>query len=124
MKRRFEDLEAWKHAREFRKEIYRITKSFPKDELFGLVTQMRRSAGSITANIAEGYGRYSYPEVIQFCVIARGSLNETIDQLYVALDESYIDQTIFDKLYDMGRVTEIILNGYINHLKKSQKTSS
>lgn len=121
MKNRFEELEAWKAAREFRKAVYAATKGFPKEELFALTNQMRRAACSITANIAEGYGRYSFAETLQFCVIARGSLNEVLDQLYVALDEEYIDQTTFERLYDQGRKAEVILNGYINFLRKKSQ---
>lgn len=123
MKNRFEDLEAWKSAREFRKEIYRISKTFPKDELFALTNQIRRAACSITANIAEGYGRYSFQETIQFCIVARGSLNEVLDQLYVAIDEGYIDRDTFNSLYELGRKVEVILNGYIKFLREKINNS-
>ena len=104
-------------AREYRKDIYRITKSFPEDERFGLINQLRRAACSVTANIAEGYGRYGFHEAAQFCVVARASLNETLDQLYVALDEGYINKTTFELLYKQGREVERVLNGYITHLR-------
>jgi len=105
-------------AREYRKAIYAVTRKFPKDEQFGLTNQLRRAACSVTANIAEGYGRYSMQETAQFCVVSRGSLNETLDQLYVALDEGYIDQETFDALYEQGRAVEQVLNGYIAHLRR------
>lgn len=63
----FTDIQAWKLGREVRKRIYKIAKGLPKFEEFGLASQMRRSAVSITSNIAEGYGRYYYQENIQFC---------------------------------------------------------
>jgi len=118
MKRRFEELRCWQLAREYRKGIYKLTKRFPKDELFGLTSQLRRAACSVTANIAEGYGRYGYQDAAQFCIMARGSLNETLDQLYVALDEGYIEQAAFDAAYERGREVERVLNGYIAHLRR------
>ena len=118
VKRRFEDLKCWQLAREYRKAIYKTTKSFPKDEIFGLTNQLRRAACSVTANIAEAYGRYGFQETIQFCIVARGSLNETLDQLYTALDEGYIGQGCFEELYSQGRLAELVLNGYIAHLRR------
>jgi four helix bundle protein len=120
-KHSFEDVKVWQLAREFRKKIYNITKNFPRDELYCLKSQIRRAAISIHSNIAEGYGRYSFQENIQFCRISRGSLNEVLDQLYVALDEKYIILETFDELYNEGRNLEIAINGYIGFLK-SQKT--
>lgn len=70
----------------------------------------------MTANIAEGWGRYSYQENIQFCRMARGSLNECLDHLYTALDQEYIKQPQFDSLYHEGRAVEHSLNGYIKFL--------
>jgi len=105
-------------AREYRKAIYAVTRKFPKDEQFGLTNQLRRAACSVSANIAEGYGRYSLQETAQFCLMARGSLNETLDQLYVALDEGYVDRETFDALYEQGRAVEQVLNGYIAHLRR------
>lgn len=118
MKRRFEELKCWQMAREYRKAIYKITKSFPKEERFGLTNQLRRAACSVTANIAEGYGRYGFQDTAHFCVTARGSLNETLDQLYAALDEDYINQKTFDALCEQGREAERVLNGYIAHLRR------
>jgi four helix bundle protein len=120
--RTFEDVKAWQIGREFRKKIYEITKRFPKSELYCLLSQIRRAAVSITSNIAEGYGRYSFQENTQFCRISRGSVNEVLDQLYVALDEKYITQEEFDNLYKLGREVEHAINGYINFLN-SQKGS-
>ena len=119
-KHSFEDVKAWQLAREFRKKIYNITKSFPKSELYCLISQIRRAVISIHANIAEGYGRFSFKENIQFCRIARGSLNEVLDLLYVAIDEKYIAKEVFDSLYSEGRSTEIAINGYIGFLQNQQ----
>ena len=110
-------------SKNFRKEIYSITKKFPREEVYCLTNQLRRAAISIHSNIAEGYGRYSFKENIQFCRVARGSLNEVLDQLYVALDEKYITQEIFNKLYYQGRETEKAINGYIGFLKSQQNST-
>ena len=82
----FEDVKAWQLGREFKKKIYKISEKFPKKELYTLAAQIRDAAVSITANIAEGYGRYSFQENIQFCRTSRASVNEVLDHLYTALD--------------------------------------
>lgn len=118
MAKRFEDLKAWQLSRDFRREIYAISKKFPKEETYILTSQIRRAAISISSNIAEGYGRYHYQENIQACRIARGSVNEALDHLYVALDEKYIDEKKFEYLYEKGREIERALNGYIGYLQR------
>ena len=90
--RRFEDLKVWKLARIFRQEIYKVGKSFSNEERYHLTAQIRDAAVSITANIAEGFGRYHFQENIQSCRIARGSINEVLDQLYSALDAHYVSK--------------------------------
>ena len=90
------DLEIWKKSRVFRKDISALAKSFPDFEKYKLVDQIIRSSRSITANIAEGHGRFHYQENIQFCRTARGSLHETFDHLTVALDEN-ISVMMFSK---------------------------
>ncbi|GHE69372.1 four helix bundle protein [Roseivirga thermotolerans] len=120
--RTFKELEVWKQTRELRKEIAQLVKRFPTDEKYKLTDQMIRAARSVTANIAEGYGRFHYQENIQFCRISRGSLTELQDHLTVAVDEGYIDESE-EKLFDI-RIEECIriLNGYINYLLKSKLT--
>ena len=81
---------------------------------------MRRAAISITATLAEGHGRYHYQENIQFCRISRGSINEVLDHIYTALDEKYISQQVFDRLYKQGREVEQVLNGYIRYLERQK----
>ena len=117
----FEDLKVWQLARDLKKEIYAIIKEFPKKEDYYLSAQIRDAAISITANIAEGGGRYHYQEEIQFCRIARGSLNEVIDHLYTALDAEYITKDRFTNLYNKARETEKVLNGYLSYLKNIAK---
>ena len=116
----FESLKAWQLARDFKNKVYLISKEFPREELYILTNQIRRSVISITANIVEGYGRYNYQENIQFCRMARGSLLETLDHLYTAFDQKYISQDEFDGLYGQGREVERCLNGYIRYLNNQK----
>ncbi|MCK4392917.1 four helix bundle protein [Candidatus Bipolaricaulota bacterium] len=117
MKSTFEDLEVWQKGRDLRRDLSQLVKQLPTDEKFRLADQILRASRSVTANIAEGYGRFHYQENIQFCRQARGSLFELVDHLAVALDESYIDEEKFGGFRE--RVFEIIrmLNGYIKYLK-------
>ncbi len=117
----FTELEAWKRARELRRDISELTKSFPSDEKYSLTSQIKRSSRSVTANIAEGYGRFHHQENIQFCRVSRGSLTETLDHLIVALDEGYIDQSVYGKFEDRLSECLRILNGYINYLQKAKE---
>ena len=92
-----EGLDVWQKAKELRKDISKLTKTFHEEEKFRLVNQMIRASRSVTANISEGYGRFHYQENIQFCRQARGSLFELFDHLTVALDEKYIKENVFKK---------------------------
>ncbi len=94
----FEDIEAWQKARQFCKEIYKLTLegSFAKD--FSLRDQINRSSGSIMDNIAEGFERGSKNEFIQFLSYSKGSAGETRSQLHRAFDRNYITETTFQKL--------------------------
>ncbi len=120
MYKTFENIKSWQLSREFRKNVFEIIKKFPKNEQFVLVPQMRRAVISISSNIAEGFGRYSYQENIQFCRISRGSINEILDQLYIALDEQYITAESFNNIYKEGRELEKSLNGYIFFLRNQK----
>lgn len=85
----FEDLETWQFAHKFALGIYKITKGFPKDELYGLVSQLRRAALSITSNIAEGFSRYHYNDKIRFYYNARGSISEVKNCIILSRDLNY-----------------------------------
>lgn len=116
----FQDLNVWKEARLFKSEISKLCKNIPKDENFRLIDQLKRASRSITANIAEGYGRYHFQENIQFCRQARGSLMECLDHLICASDELYItkDQLdLFEK--DYYKILKL-LNGYISFLQEKK----
>ncbi|GAB5538070.1 MAG: four helix bundle protein [Salibacteraceae bacterium] len=116
----FEDLLVYQKARDFRKSISDMAKDLPSEEKFRLKDQILRSSRSITAQIAEGHGRFHHQENIQFCRIARGSLDETHEHLNLALDEGFITaerhSTLLEMKFEVGRV----LNGYINFLIKSK----
>jgi len=116
----FRELEVWKEARSFRKEISAFTKTLPATERYRLTDQLYRASRSITACIAEGYGRYHYQENIQFCRQARGSLMECLDHLTCALDEGYIDNDVFEKFEKQHDRILKILNGYIAFLKRKK----
>ena len=86
----FEELECWKEAVVLRKQIRIKIRSFPVEEKYKLIDQLQRATRSVTANIAEGFGRYHYQENSQFCRHSRGSLHEVIDHLIVANEEAYL----------------------------------
>src|SRR2546425_8063198 len=85
----FEELEIWKEVRKLRREIYALSKRLPPEERYVLLPQLRRAALSVTNNIAEGHGRFHYQENAQFLRLARGSLEEVLDDLTLCEDESY-----------------------------------
>ncbi len=87
----YKDLEVWIEARKLTKLVYDSTKSYPKEEIFGLTNQMKRSSVSVPSNIAEGCGRNTAKETIHFLFIARGSLFELETQFYLSLDLEYIN---------------------------------
>jgi len=119
---RFEDLDVWKKAREIVNDIYKITnnKSFKKDWV--LIDQMRRSAISIISNIAEGFNRRTEKEFIQFLNISKGSIGELRCQLYIALDQNYIQNEYFNILSDKLLECEKMCSGLIKHIKRRIST--
>ncbi len=120
----FEDIEAWKKARKLTNQVYAITKldSFSKD--FDLVRQIRRASGSIMHNIAEGFERDGRKEFIQFLSIAKASTGEVRSQLYIALDQHYIENDVFEKLYNDTTDISKLINGLLRYLKKSDYTGN
>ena len=94
----FENLEAYKVAKDLVVEIYKLQKTFPREELFALGDQIRRSASSITSNIAEGSGRNSYKEKIHYLEIAFGSMTESFSQLQIAVELGYISNDDIESL--------------------------
>ena len=119
----FTDLEVWRCARQLRMEVYRFTRRSPRDETFGLASQSRRAAVSATANIAEGFGRYSYQENIQFLRQSRASVYELRDHFTTALDAGYLSKEEFSGLNRQAVAVVKLLNGYIRATKTRKDTS-
>lgn len=113
----FRDLVVWQRAHELTLNVYAATKSFPRDELFGITSQLRRSVSSVPANIAEGNGRGGRREYLQFLIIARGSLNEVRYFILLASDLGYLIPQAYGELE--GRCAEVsrLLAGLIRSLQ-------
>jgi four helix bundle protein len=114
----FEDLDCYKSGRELRKSVSRWTRTLPKEEQFRLKDQILRSSRSVTANIAEGFGRHHPQENLQFCRQSRGSLMETLEHLNTALDDELIAPVDYEKLREIWNQTRALLGGYISYLQK------
>ena len=114
----YQDLEAWQSAMTLVVEIYRNTANFPREEMFGLTSQLRRAAVSVASNIAEGKGRFSDRELSQFLSVARGSVFEIETQLAIALALEFLTaaqaQQLEDRCGEVGR----LLNGLIKAVRK------
>lgn len=121
--RGFEELDVWKEARKLRLAVYVLTKKLPAEEKFVLLPQMRRAALSITNNIAAGHGRYHYQENAQFLRMARGSLEEVLDDLTVCEDASYAPAETLQQLRNQVTSVERLINGYIRYLLNQKATT-
>jgi four helix bundle protein len=122
--RTFEDLEVYQIAREFRKAMYKVNRRLPSFEKFELGSQIRRAAVSLTNNIAEAHGRFHYLEQIKFCLNARGSLEELIDDLNVCEDESYLPAAEIASLKNQGWRVHKVLAGYMRWLREQKRGES
>lgn len=117
-----ERLEAWSKSKDFALRLYReVLPLLPQEEKWSLNQQLRRSANSIPANIAEGYGRFYYQDNIRFCYNARGSLEESLSHLVMALEMNYIPRVFFDSLERDGEKLSQLLSGYIAYLKRTKQ---
>jgi len=114
----YKNLNVYSESHELVIAVYKATKTFPRDELFGLVSQMRRCAISVPANIVEGYSRRTPNDKLQFYYIARGSLTELEYYLDLALQLDYISETNYKNLCDLRNDAGKLLNGFINSIKK------
>lgn len=116
---KFEDIIAWQKARRLTKDIYKSAKTgaFSKD--FGLRDQIQRASVSSMANIAEGFERGGDKEFIQFLSNSKGSCGEVRSHLYVALDQEYITQTVFDLLYNGSIEVSRLVSGFMGYLQQS-----
>lgn len=106
----------WQKSHELVLKIYEITKSFPREEQFGLTSQIRRAAVSIPSNIVEGKARGYNKEYIRFLLIARGSLEETKYQLLLSKELNYIDEAIYDEVYNIADEVGKLLGGLIKKI--------
>lgn len=113
----FTDLKAWQEGHKLVIMIYKITKKFPKEEIFGLISQMQRAAVSITSNIAEGFGRQTYKEKVHFYYQAHGSLTELKNQILIAKDIKYLLKEDFDELVYQINIAHKLLQGLITKTK-------
>jgi four helix bundle protein len=116
-KRRHHDLKAWQVAMQLAKESYALTNRFPREELYGLTSQIRRSAVSVPSNVAEGSARASTKEFLQFLNIARSSLSELETQILLARDLGFVDEKQFAVISETLDHAFGILGGLINSLK-------
>jgi four helix bundle protein len=113
----FTGLEAWREGHKLVLNIYKITKFFPKEEIFGLTNQMRRCAVSVTSNIAEGFSRHRWKEKLQFYSITLGSMTELESQLLIARDIKYLDNKIFEQIANQMVQVSKLVNGLIKKSK-------
>ncbi|MFL5739701.1 MAG: four helix bundle protein [Flavisolibacter sp.] len=114
----FKELDCWKKGRELRIKVSDLVKFFPHEEKYMLAQQIRRSARSVTNNIAEGYGRFTFTDTKHFFIQARGSVTETLDHLMIALEENYIGKEKFDEMENLCETLFRLINGYIHYLDK------
>ena len=116
----YRDLEVWKKSMQLVLDVYRCTRSFPKEELYGLVLQIRRCAVSIPSNIAEGYGRYGTGEFVRFLQIATGSLCELHTQVEIAQNLHYLTDSLYEHLSVISGEIERMLNSLIRKLQEKR----
>jgi len=122
MKSDFRDLDVWKKGKELRIFVFNLVKRFPEEEKYRLFDQMIRASQSITANMAEGYGRYHFQDNIRFCRQSRGSVYELLDHIEGALECGYVNNDEYLKLNRDLEELLALLNGYIKYLG-SKKTA-
>jgi four helix bundle protein len=120
---KFEELEIWKESIKFALHLYRITKTFPVEERFGLTQQLRNAAISISLNIAEGSGRYHNKDFIRFLQIGIGSLYEVVSGLFIAKNEKYVNENDFRAIYSDAEKIAKMISAFISYLKRSDKKS-
>jgi four helix bundle protein len=122
--KRFEDLEAWKIARELTRAIYRLSSAgeFARD--FGLRDQIRRASVSVISNIAEGFEREGDKEFLQFLAMAKGSCGEVRAQLYVAFDQLYINEEQFNAISTKAIEVSQMISGLMKYLRRSEMKGS
>jgi four helix bundle protein len=116
--RNFYDLDAWKKGHLLTLDVYQLTNDFPKEELYGVTSQLRRAASSVTANIAEGFARYHFRDKIRFYYQARGSLAEVQNFLLLTKDLGYIDRETCKRLGERANDGSRLINGLIHSIER------
>ncbi len=106
----YRDLVVWQKSMSLVTKIYEVTRIFPKEEIYGLISQMRRCAVSIPSNIAEGYGRKSTDDYLRFLQIAISSLYEVQTQMEISLNLGYLSKNKFENVYEQSREIERMLS--------------
>ena len=117
----YQDLKVWQLAMEMVAQVYRCTATFPKQEMYGLTSQMRRSAVSVPSNIAEGKGRFSRKELVQYLFRARGSLLELETQILIGRRLGYLGETEGRQLTTLAGEVGRLLNGLVNSFQSQLK---
>ena len=117
----YKDLECYKKGRDLRMLVSLMVKNFPSHEKFLLSAQITDASRSVTANITEGYGRFTYADTRNFFIISRGSTCETMEHLQTALDERYIDEKQFEEAANLCEHVFRLTNGYISYLNKQNQ---
>ena len=118
----FKELEIWKRSHKLTVDIYRATQQFPKEEIYGLTSQIRRAVSSIPTNIAEGCGRRTNAELANFLNIASGSASEVEYELLLARDINYLDDVRYQQLAKEVREIRSMLAAYMRTLTSNQKS--
>jgi len=119
--KRFEDIEAWKHARILTTSVYTFCASGNASKDFGFRDQIQRAAISVMSNIAEGFERNNNKEFIRFLLYSKGSCGEVRNLLIVANDLKYIDDNQFDKLFELASTVSSQIANFIKYLRKSKR---
>ena len=118
----YKDLVAWQKSIQLVKEVYCLSADLPKEETFGLMSQLRRAAVSIPSNIAEGYGRHSYNDYIRFLNIARGSMYEVETQIEICIQLEYLSRDKAARVFSLCKETGRLLNALISKLQMASDT--
>lgn len=116
----FRDILIWQKSMSLVTKIYTTTNNFPKEEIFGITSQIRRCSVSIPSNVAEGFGRESNKEYLRFLNISLGSLFELQTQIEIAKNIQYLDEEKFNEIYEDTREIERMLVSFINKIKNTQ----
>ena len=120
----FRDIKAWQKSMDLVTEVYRATANFPQREMYGLTRQVREASVSVPSNIAEGKGRRTKKDYIQFLYRARGSSLEVQTQLEIARNLEFLDQRAFDRIIEQAAEVGRVLNGLITNVERQIETGS